>query len=140
VDEVQSLAPALVGRLASGRCEPRVPALRRLWLWGDLPDLPASPGMVEALENVVRPADDMVILFTSGSRGVPKGVIHTHGSALRATAAGLEVRCVGAGERLYIPMPFFWTGGFCGGLLSVLIAGATLLTEATPEAGRTIRF
>ena len=82
----------------------------------------------------------MVILFTSGSRGAPKGVIHTHGSALRATAAGLEARCIGAGERLYIPMPFFWTGGFCGGLLSVLLAGATLLTESTPEPARTIRF
>ena len=92
------------------------------------------------LEDVVRPADDMVILFTSGSRGAPKGVIHTHGSALRATAAGLEARCIGAGERLYIPMPFFWTGGFSGGLLSVLIAGATLLTESTPEPSRTIRF
>ena len=89
----------------------------------------APARIVDALEAVVRPADDMVVLFTSGSRGAPKGVIHTHGSALRATAAGLEARCIGAGERLYIPMPFFWTGGFCGGLLSVLIAGATLLTR-----------
>ena len=75
--------------------------------------------------------------FTSGSRGAPKGVIHTHGSALRATRVGLEARCIGAGERLYIPMPFFWTGGFGGGLLSVLVAGATLLTEVDARAERT---
>ena len=86
----------------------------------------------------MRPADDMVVLFTSGSRGAPKGVIHTHGGALRATAAGLEARCVGPGERLYIPMPFFWTGGFAGGLLTALVAGATLLTEAEPEPARTL--
>ena len=61
-------------------------------------------------------------------------MIHTHGSALPATAAGLEARCIGPGERLYIPMPFFWTGGFCGGLLSVWLAGATLLSEAAPES------
>ena len=122
------------------RRDPRLPALRRVWAWGELPDAPAAPGLVEALEQQVRPADDMVILFTSGSRGTPKGVIHAHGSALRATAAGLDARCIGPGERLYIPMPFFWTGGFGGGLLSVLIAGATLLTEAAPEPGRTVRF
>ena len=28
------------------------------------------------------------------------------------SASGLDARCIGAGERLYIPMPFFWTGGF----------------------------
>ena len=103
----------------------------------ELPDAPAAAdALVAALEDAVRPADDLVVLFTSGSRGAPKGVIHTHGGALRATAAGLDARCVGAGERLYIPMPFFWTGGFGGGLLSVLVAGATLLTEADAGARR----
>jgi acyl-coenzyme A synthetase/AMP-(fatty) acid ligase len=130
--------PALVVR--SGARDPALPALRRIWTWGALPESSVRASMVEALEAVVRPADDMAILFTSGSRGTPKGVIHTHGSALRATAAGLDARCIGAGERLYIPMPFFWTGGFCGGLLSVLLAGATLLTEAAPEPARTLRF
>jgi acyl-CoA synthetase (AMP-forming)/AMP-acid ligase II len=35
-------------------------------------------------------------------------------------------------------MPFFWTGGFAGGLMTVLVAGATLLTEAVPEPERTL--
>ena len=55
-------------------------------------------------------------------------------------AAGLEARCVLEGTRLYIPMPFFWVGGFAGGLLSALVAGAALLTEAEPEPGRTLAF
>jgi len=134
--ELRALAPGL----ESGGRAPQAPALRRVWVWGELPDARATASFVAALESVVRPADDMVVLFTSGSRGAPKGVIHTHGSALRATAAGLEARCIGAGERLYIPMPFFWAGGFCGGLLSVLIAGATLLTESAPEPERTLRL
>jgi acyl-CoA synthetase (AMP-forming)/AMP-acid ligase II len=94
--------------------------------------------VVDALGDAVHPADDMAILFTSGSRGTPKGVIHTHGNALRATAAGLAARCVSADERLYIPMPFFWTGGFGTGLLTVVVAGATLLTEADPEPSATL--
>jgi acyl-CoA synthetase (AMP-forming)/AMP-acid ligase II len=140
LDDLRALAPALFARADGAERDPALPALRRILAWGELPDAPAPAPIVPALEAVVRPADDMVILFTSGSRGAPKGVIHSHGSALRATAAGLEARCIGAGERLYIPMPFFWTGGFCGGLLSVLIAGATLLTESMPEPGRTIRL
>ncbi len=88
----------------------------------------------------MRPADDLVVMFTSGSRSTPKGVVHTHGGAIRATAAGLPVRCIGEGDRLYIPMPFFWMGGFGGGLLSVLVAGATLLTETDPTPASTIRF
>lgn len=138
LDELASVAPKAGGR--SGERDPALPALRRVWAWDELPEDPAPPGIVGALEAVVRPADDMVILFTSGSRGPPKGTIHTHGGALRATAAGLDARCVRPGERLYIPMPFFWTGGFCGGLLSVLLAGATLLTESTPEPAATLRF
>jgi acyl-CoA synthetase (AMP-forming)/AMP-acid ligase II len=37
-------------------------------------------------------------------------------------------------------MPFFWTGGFGGGLLSAIVAGATLLTEAEPEPTRTLEL
>ena len=138
LDDLASLSPALVDRIRSGQRDPVLPALRRVWTWGELPDAPAAPNMVEALEDVVRPADDMVILFTSGSRGAPKGVIHTHGSALRATAAGLEARCIGAGERLYIPMPFFWTGGFSGGLLSVLDRGSDP-PDGVHAGGRAVR-
>lgn len=140
LDDLASLAPDLLGTLGAGRRDAALPALRAVWPADALPDDPAPDGMVEALEQTVRPADDLAILFTSGSRGAPKGAIHTHGSALRAVAAGLDVRCIGRGERLYIPMPFFWTGGFCGGLLSVLLAGATLLTEAAPEPTCTLRF
>ena len=43
-------------------------------------------------------------------------------------------------DRLYIPMPFFWVGGFGTGLLSTLIVGATLLTEARPDPERTLPF
>jgi acyl-CoA synthetase (AMP-forming)/AMP-acid ligase II len=67
-------------------------------------------------------------------------VIHTHGGALAATEAGLDVRRLTRDDRLYIPMPFFWVGGFGTGLLSTLIAGATLLTEARPEPARTLPF
>ncbi len=136
--EVDSIAPGVAERTAAGRRHPALPALRALWSADALAEASVAPEMVEALEGAVRPADDLVVLFTSGSRGAPKGVVHTHGGALRATASGLASRCIGSDDRLYIPMPFFWTGGFGGGLLTVLVAGATLLTEAVPEPDRTL--
>ncbi|GIU88569.1 MAG: AMP-binding protein [Acidimicrobiia bacterium] len=116
------------------------PALRRAWTIDGLPGVAVDDALVDALGDVVRPADDLAVVFTSGSRGTPKGTIHTHGSALRAVAAGLADRGIGPDDRLYLPMPLFWTGGLAAGLLSALVAGAALCTEADPEPGRTIGF
>ncbi len=140
LEDLEAAAPGLLEAVRGGGRHATAPSLRRIWTTGTLPDIGAADGMVRALEARVRPADDLVVLFTSGSRGAPKGVIHTHGAALRAVAAGLGVRCVGPAERLYIPMPFFWTGGFGQGLLTALVAGATLLTEAQPEPARTLEL
>ncbi len=140
LEELEDIAPAVTAITGEDRRHPVLPALLRIWSFEDLPGPEVDLAFVEALEGVVRPADDLVILFTSGSRGAPKGVIHTHGSSIRATAAGLACRCVGPDERLYIPMPFFWTGGFSGGLITTLVAGATLLTEAIPEPEKTLEL
>ena len=45
-------------------------------------------------------------------RSGPKGVIHSHGNALGAMRSGLAARCIDSDTRLYLPMPFFWVGGF----------------------------
>ena len=122
---------------------PELPHLRTIALATDVlarahGEPPPDAAFVAALDASVRPADDLAVMFTSGSRGAPKGVIHTHGGALGAVEESLGPRCLGPGDRLYIPMPFFWMGGFGGGLLSVLVAGATLVSEAEPEPARTL--
>jgi acyl-CoA synthetase (AMP-forming)/AMP-acid ligase II len=129
-------------RYRDGLAGVELPALRRVL--GD--DLYSAEPRADAVRLVgplgesVRPSDPLVIMFTSGSRGTPKGVIHSHGGAFGAVRSGLADRCVDSDTRLYIPMPFFWTGGFAGGLLSVLLAGATLITEAIPEPVATLHL
>lgn len=140
VAELMSLEPTLEQLGTTRLRHPRLPALRHVWDADALPTPTAPPELIEALEARVRPADDLAILFTSGSRGAPKGILHTHGNALRSVASGLEARCVGRDERLYIPMPFFWTGGLGAGLLTALVAGATLLAESDPTPASTIAF
>lgn len=113
-----------------------LPALQHVWSTQSLASAGDGAGeIVDAMTATVTPADPMLIMFTSGSSGTPKGVLHSHGSALGAVSSGLAARCIDADTRLYLPMPFFWVGGFGGGVLSALLAGATLITEeiAQPE-------
>jgi acyl-CoA synthetase (AMP-forming)/AMP-acid ligase II len=138
LDEAESVAPGALTAGAAGRTADALPLLRHVWPLGELPSEAVESALVTALEAAVHPSDDLVVLFTSGSRGAPKGVIHTHGGGVRAVTSGLDARCVHPDERLYIPMPFFWTGGFSSGLMTALAAGATLLTEATPEPEATL--
>ncbi|MFE6922152.1 AMP-binding protein [Nocardia sp. NPDC057663] len=123
--------------------DPSLPALRQIWTADRL--LAAKPTgravrIATALAESVSAADTFVILFTSGSRGMPKGVLHSHGSAFGAVRAGLPARAIDASTRLYLPMPFFWVGGLGGGVLSTLLAGATLVTEAVPSPESTLEL
>jgi acyl-CoA synthetase (AMP-forming)/AMP-acid ligase II len=142
LEDLDEAAPGVLALTREGARHRALPFLRHVWPAGQLPALAGDPGpalaVAAAMEAAVRPADDLAIIFTSGSRGTPKGVIHTHGNALRAVAASLEARRLGPQDRLYIPMPFFWTGGFAMGLMSVLVAGATLLTESGSDPEATI--
>lgn len=118
-----------------------LPALRRVYPPDDLPAANTDAlQIVDDLAATVTGADPMVVMFTSGSRGLPKGVVHSHGNALGAVRSGLTSRCVDADSRLYLPMPFFWVGGFGGGILTALTAGATVVTEQIPRPETTLRL
>jgi acyl-CoA synthetase (AMP-forming)/AMP-acid ligase II len=120
-----------------------LPALRELWpadRLGGATSGERARAIVDAMTDTVTPADPLVIMFTSGSSGAPKGVIHSHGSALGAVQSGLGARCITSDTRLYLPMPFFWVGGFGSGILSALLAGATLVTEEVPKPETTLRL
>jgi acyl-CoA synthetase (AMP-forming)/AMP-acid ligase II len=131
LDDLQSV-PAL-----------ELPALRQVWTADRLAHATAggrARGIVDAMCETVTEADPLVIVFTSGSSGPPKGVMHSHGSALGAVGSGLAARCITSDTRLYLPMPFFWVGGLGSGILSALLAGATLVTEEVPRPETTLRL
>ncbi|MGW4101172.1 class I adenylate-forming enzyme family protein [Mycobacterium sp. NPDC004974] len=118
----------------------QVPALRAVWTAEEALGFNGTRGAADALAACVRESDPMVIMFTSGSSGPPKGTIHSHRNALGAVRSGLAARCIITDTRLYLPMPFFWVGGFGAGILSALLAGATLVTEPIPHPESTLEL
>jgi acyl-CoA synthetase (AMP-forming)/AMP-acid ligase II len=148
-DLVDRLADALPG-LADGDAAIallEVPYLRRVHVWPDCNRPWATPwpgitGPVVPLagsaETEVRPADDLVLVTTSGTTAEPKSVVHTHGSLVRHAYILAHHRGVTATDRVYSPMPFFWVGGLTMVVLQSLSTGAAVLAQDVFEPGSTL--
>jgi len=96
--------------------------------------------ILRSVEDSVAPADALVMIYSSGSTGDPKGAVHTHGAIVRHAHNLNQFRDILASDRVYSPMPFFWVGGLVFSLLSAMHAGACLLTEDSFEPGATLEF
>lgn len=71
----------------------------------------AAPASGSALLDVLRPDDPSTIVFTSGTSGVPKGVVLSHANHA-ASAAGVCARlAVSAADRWLLCMPLCHVGG-----------------------------
>ncbi len=88
--------------------------------------LPSSSdtSLVTAAEQQVTPADQLVIVSTSGATAAPKAVVHTHGSLIRHAALLARRYEIAPTDRIYSPMPLFWVGGLTMSLLFALTTGA----------------
>ncbi|NKF20948.1 FadD3 family acyl-CoA ligase [Solimonas marina] len=89
---------------------------------------------LDARIAAVGPDDTLDILFTSGTTGLPKGVVTTHAQNLRAIRAWSACVELSADDRYLIVNPFFHSFGYKVGWLAGLIAGATVLPHAVFDA------
>ena len=116
----------VVGGETVGACAP-VRAL--LDAGGAVPD-----AVLDAALASVTPADDAVIIYTSGSTEHPKGVLHAHRSpALQSWRFASRQRLL-PGDRVYSAFPFFWTAGFAMVMGATLAAGGCLCIAETFSA------
>lgn len=121
----------------------RVPQLRKIFWLGE-PDRgwpePVSESFLHACEATVRPADDLMVIYTSGSTSDPKGIIHTHATAIAHSRFIAGQHGWESTDRVYVPMAFFWVGGLVFGLLGPMQIGVTILTEHRFDAGDVLRL
>ncbi len=79
-----------------------------------------------------RPSDSAVVLFTSGSEGMPKGVVLTHANLL-ANIAQITARFdFSSADVVFNPLPIFHAFGLTGGLLLALMSGLKVYLYPTP--------
>ena len=77
-----------------------------------------------------------MIMYTSGTTGVPKGAVLSHGNLLAGAEALLLAWRWSDRDRLVLALPLFHAHGLCVGLHGTLLAGASavLLPRFTPDA------
>jgi acyl-[acyl-carrier-protein]-phospholipid O-acyltransferase/long-chain-fatty-acid--[acyl-carrier-protein] ligase len=86
---------------------------------------PASPGSPAASSTAV-------IVFTSGSEGVPKGVELTHGNLLANIRQMLAVTDITDGDRLFNCLPLFHSFGLTIGTFLPLVRGIYIFLYPSP--------
>jgi acyl-CoA synthetase (AMP-forming)/AMP-acid ligase II len=93
------------------------------------PQSAVASALIRAMGADVTPGEPMLITYTSGSTGDPKGVVHGHGPLIRHARNLAALSGFRADDRIWTPMPLCWVGGFSFTLLRALSVGAAFLTQ-----------
>ncbi len=94
---------------------------------------------VDRRRAAVTPDDPSDILFTSGTTGVPKGVVSTHSRTLVVATDWTAMTGLERGDRYLQINPYFHMFGLKAGILTSIVAGATMLPEPVFDVDRALQ-
>lgn len=97
----------------------------RAWLIGYALHYP------RAAMEVNKPDEPAVVLFTSGSEGKPKGVVHSHKSILSNISQVMAVLDINPTDKLMLVLPLFHAFGFLASMLFTF-NGAKMVVFPSP--------
>jgi fatty-acyl-CoA synthase len=93
--------------------------------------IPAA--LVEAAAAAVKPADAALLFFSSGTTGLPKGILHAQRSAAIQWWRWPRIHGVGNDVRCWTANGFFWSGQLSMALGCALSTGGTMVLQPTFE-------
>lgn len=119
--------------------QPSLPALEHVLVVGaDTPDsfealLQEDPGDADALFAQRRPSPDDVIelLYTSGSTGEPKGVMHTSNTLMANLGQHARAYALDARDVTLMSSPLAHQTGFLYGIMNPIMTGGSLILQDT---------
>ena len=99
-----------------------------------LPDgRPVAPGAL-----AIDPASAAVVLFTSGTSGHPKGVVHTHRGLVYKARLMVDVHGLGPNDAVLMPAPLAHISGLLNGVLLPAVAGMRSVLMPRWEPGEAL--
>lgn len=122
--QVEPLVAAGVELLYLEDLRPRISSFAKLAALAGLLRLPSPPAAAAGATAVV--------LFTSGSEGVPKGVELTHANLLANIRQLLAVSDLTDDDRMFCALPLFHSFGLTAGLLLPLVRGFRTFLYPSP--------
>jgi acyl-CoA ligase (AMP-forming) (exosortase A-associated) len=111
-------------------------------LRGGLTTFTVEQPPAQAVPTPVRPTiddDPAAILYTSGSTGLPKGVLLPHRSLLQGAFAMASLLGLGPADRVLAALPLSFDAGF-NQVLTCLVSGATAVLHNYLHPSETIRL
>ena len=107
-------------------------------------DLVGSAGQVDeetlaAAVRAVQPADPVAVVYTSGTTGRPKGVVHTHAAVAMMRAVG-AVMGYGPDDVVLGHLPLFHVSGLFSSFLPTVLTGGAYVALDTWDAGVALRL
>ena len=77
----------------------------------------------------------VLLVYTSGTTGKPKGAVHTQANLLWNIQSAIAAQDITSHDHLLNPLPMFHVGGLCIQMLPVLAAGGTVTLHARFDPG-----